>query len=94
LPSFYKVVLNNSFEQLISAAYNYSIDYHPTTLNHLMYVQKIFDEHEFSLETLDSVKSVNSFIQNCYRATNENNIVDSLKRANKRFVKRDTVFVV
>ena len=94
LPSFYKVVFDNSFKKLIGSAYNYSNDYHPTTLNHLMYIQKVFDEHAFSLETLDSVKSIDGFIQNCYRVTNKNNIVDSLRRANKRFVKRNTTLVV
>lgn len=94
LPSFYKVVFDNSFKQLVGSIYKQSNDYHPTTLNHLMYIQKVFDEHEFSLETLDSVKSTDGFIQNCFRTKNENNIVDALKRVNKRFVKRNTVCII
>lgn len=94
LPSFYSVAFNNSYKQLIECSYKSSNDYHPTVLTHLSYVQKVFDEHIFSFKTVESVNTINQFIQGCYSSDNKNTVIDSVQRANKLFVNRKKVYVI
>lgn len=101
LPSFYNIIFDNKFDNLAKCQYQDTDDYHPQLKYHLEYLQKVFDEHKFSLSTLEKVETVNKIVQSKFTAIHETNderkkgiLINSLYNEIKRFVKREKINMI